>query len=204
MSFADPLKDGVAAMYGWDRALLSGDTPASRAWRETPEPFWSAAFGRPYTPREALQKVGTEAMRGVIADDFWIVALEQRVRNAMRDGCMCIVVPDVRFPNEIAAIAALPGGEVWRIDRADVVPGAGAPDDAWLVPWVEPSTSAPSGYVLTSAGAAAVERSWFHASEHAWLSTQTRMDVVDNNTDLAALELAVGIRVAILQDKRKM
>jgi len=33
ISFADKLKDGVAAVYGWDRSMLEGDTDISRIWR---------------------------------------------------------------------------------------------------------------------------------------------------------------------------
>jgi adenylate kinase family enzyme len=41
LSFADTLKDGVAAVFNWDRKLLEGDTKDSRDWRETPDTFWT-------------------------------------------------------------------------------------------------------------------------------------------------------------------
>ena len=34
LSFADKLKDAVAEMFDWDRALLEGITDESRNWRE--------------------------------------------------------------------------------------------------------------------------------------------------------------------------
>ena len=34
-SFADPVKDAVAAIFGWERSLLEGDTDESRIFRET-------------------------------------------------------------------------------------------------------------------------------------------------------------------------
>ncbi len=34
LSFADKLKDGVATVFGWDRAMLEGDTVESRKWLE--------------------------------------------------------------------------------------------------------------------------------------------------------------------------
>ena len=40
-SFAKSLKDAVASMFNWDRAMLEGDTESSRHWREQPDPFWS-------------------------------------------------------------------------------------------------------------------------------------------------------------------
>ena len=44
-SFAKSLKDAVASMFNWDRALLEGDTDASRKWREQPDAYWSEKFG---------------------------------------------------------------------------------------------------------------------------------------------------------------
>ena len=41
MSFADPLKDCVSAIFGWDRELLQGDTQISRSFRETKDDKWS-------------------------------------------------------------------------------------------------------------------------------------------------------------------
>jgi ferredoxin len=34
VSFADKLKDGVSTIFGWNRAMLEGDTDESRQWRE--------------------------------------------------------------------------------------------------------------------------------------------------------------------------
>jgi hypothetical protein len=39
VSFADKLKDGVATIFGWNRAMLEGDTDESRNWREQPDDF---------------------------------------------------------------------------------------------------------------------------------------------------------------------
>ncbi len=48
MSFAKTLKDIASVAFNWDRPLLEGDTPESRVWRETLDPFWGV------TPRSAL------------------------------------------------------------------------------------------------------------------------------------------------------
>ena len=63
VSFADKLKDGVATIFGWDRALLEGDTDESREWREQTDEFWTEETGRTITPRIVLQEFGTECMR---------------------------------------------------------------------------------------------------------------------------------------------
>ena len=63
-SFASPLKDVCASIFGWERADLEGDTVDSRDFRETPDMFWTRKLGIDnFTPRLALQLMGTEVMR---------------------------------------------------------------------------------------------------------------------------------------------
>lgn len=40
-SFANSLKDACSSIFGWNREMLEGDTPESRAWREQPDKWWS-------------------------------------------------------------------------------------------------------------------------------------------------------------------
>jgi hypothetical protein len=109
-SFAAPLKDAVSVMFGWPREMLEGDTEVSRNWRELPDKFWSEKFGRPFTPREALQLMGTEAGRDVFHKDIWVMSLLNRSHGKN------VVVTDVRFKNEIQHIKNN-GGYIVRIKR---------------------------------------------------------------------------------------
>jgi hypothetical protein len=111
-SFAAPLKDAVAVIFGWDRQMIEGATHDSRLWREIPDDFWSEKFGKPFTPRLALQLMGTEAGRNVFHQDLWVVSLLNR--SAQRTGST--VITDVRFKNEIAAVQK-EGGIVVRVRR---------------------------------------------------------------------------------------
>ena len=111
-SFAKPLKDACAVMFGWSRELLEGDTEMSRKWREEPDSYWSEKFGREFTPREALQKMGTEAGRDVFHKDIWVISLLNRAKG--KD----VVVTDVRFQNEIQYIQDN-GGIVIRVKRGE-------------------------------------------------------------------------------------
>jgi len=97
ISFAGPLKDATANIFGWPRHLLEGDTDESRAFREKPDLYWSQIMGRDFTPREALQKVGTEGCRNSIHKDIWIHALVRRMSSRN-------VITDVRFYNEMKFI----------------------------------------------------------------------------------------------------
>ena len=78
VSFADKLKDGVATIFGWDRAMLEGDTNESRrSWREQVDEFWTKETGRTITPRIVLQEFGTECMRdGFDYDGVWVSLLK--------------------------------------------------------------------------------------------------------------------------------
>ena len=111
LSFADTLKDATAAIFGWQRHLLEGDTDESRSWRETPDEWWSARFGYELTPRLALQMMGTEAGRDVFHSDIWLCSLERRMELYPN-----VVIADVRFPNEIDFIQSK-GGFIVRISR---------------------------------------------------------------------------------------
>ncbi|MFD2248977.1 hypothetical protein FHS82_001094 [Pseudochelatococcus lubricantis] len=71
------------------------------------------------TPRHAMQTLGTEWGRALIAPDLWINAW----RATMPDGH--IVVDDIRFANEADAVRDV-GGIVVRIDRPGVQPGTHA------------------------------------------------------------------------------
>ena len=112
-SFAGALKDTASQMFGWDRALLEGDTEQSRVFREKKDDFWSERFGYDFSPRLALQLLGTEAGRNVFHEDIWIYALENRIRNHKN-----VVVTDTRFPNEIEFIRSK-GGVIVEVKRGE-------------------------------------------------------------------------------------
>jgi len=112
-SFADAVKDAIAPIFGWERHLLEGDTPESRKWRESPDEWWSEKLGKPFSPRYALQLMGTEAGRNVFHTDLWVLSLLRRLDPAKN-----YVLADVRFPNEIDLIRGH-GGKVIRVKRGD-------------------------------------------------------------------------------------
>jgi hypothetical protein len=109
-SFAKPLKDACSVIFGWPRELLEGDTALSRKWREEPDAFWSEKFGKEFSPRLALQLMGTEAGRNVFHTDVWVISLLNRAKG--KD----VVVTDVRFKNEIKYIQDN-GGIIVRVKR---------------------------------------------------------------------------------------
>jgi len=113
MSYAEPLKDAVASIFGWDRELLEGTTKYSREWRDTVDSWWAERLNFPHlTPRWVLQQWGTEVGRRAFHDDIWIASIENRLRN-IKDN---IVISDCRFPNELNSIKRA-GGITIRVNR---------------------------------------------------------------------------------------
>ena len=79
-SFAS-LKDLCASIFGWDRDPLVGDTVDSRDFRETPDLYWTRKLNIDnFTPRLALQLIGTEIMRTHFNQNIWLDSLEYRIR----------------------------------------------------------------------------------------------------------------------------
>lgn len=116
ISFASTLKDITAEMFGWPRSFLEGDTEQSRTFREQPDPLWSQEFGREFTPRLALQLMGTEVGRNVFHPDFWVIKAKHQMHNLMLEGQEHFVITDVRFPNEMKMIQS-EGGILIEVRR---------------------------------------------------------------------------------------
>lgn len=115
MSFASKVKDVVSVVFGWDRALLEGDTKESREYREIVDPYWSAIMGKEITPRYILQITGTELFRKHIHNDVWVHALFKDIENSGYDK---VVITDARFPNELKQIKNY-GGTCLRVKRGN-------------------------------------------------------------------------------------
>ena len=170
-SFANSVKDSCAAVFGWDRAMLEGDTPESRAWREQPDKWWSDKFGKEFSPRLALQLMGTEAGRDVFHPDLWVHTVLRRCEQAPYNN---YVIADVRFPNEINAIKDS-GGVVVRVRRGD--------DPEWY-------TLARECNVYNKLDIMRNAYPEVHYSEWAWIGAHYDI-VMDNNCSLDELEIRV-------------
>ena len=96
-SFAATLKDITAVLFNWDRAMLEGDTAESRAAREVVDEFWADQLGMPnFTPRLALQLLGTDVFRNHFHQDIWVLSVMARYKEDEN-----VVISDARFPNEV-------------------------------------------------------------------------------------------------------
>jgi len=173
-SFASSLKDVCASMFGWPRHLLEGDTPESRQFRETVDPFWAEKLGRPeFTPRLGLQLIGTDVMRDHFHSDIWLNTVEYRALRRTTGS----VMSDCRFANEVGLIKRM-GGIVVHVRRGEL-PG-----------WYSVARFAASG----NASATTLMKTHYpqaHYSEWAWLNTEPDF-VIYNDGTLADLEQEVS------------
>lgn len=117
VSFAAALKDIVSVTFGWDRDRLEGKGIADRIWREEPDPFWSERFGRPFTPRHALQFLGTDVFRTYVHENIWIDLVIAKIHKLhTRNPHIKVVIDDVRFLNERRALRSI-GAKFLIVDR---------------------------------------------------------------------------------------
>lgn len=104
LSFAGALKDVLSVVFGWDRNLLEGDTIESRDFRNTIDDWWSNKLDiSGFTPRMALQLIGTDLFRNKFHSDIWVTILERKILNVNGP----VVVSDCRFPNELDLLKRL-------------------------------------------------------------------------------------------------
>lgn len=102
MAFADPLKDLACMLFGWDRMQLE-----QREYKEGFDP----ALGM--TRRVALQRLGTEAVRGQFGEMFWVNTWARAYEQVRGEP---VVVTDVREEHEAKAIREL-GGLIVHLKR---------------------------------------------------------------------------------------
>jgi len=166
LSFAGPLKDAVSDIFGWDRNLLEGNTPASRRWRETRDEWWSRRLDNPLlTPRWVLQNMGTEVMRQHFHTDIWLAAVEKRIQQAL-DTDQNVVISDCRFTNEINMVRRT-RGVLMRVDRGNQKP-------SWYNCAKTQNNATPDVLEYLKTNGLTMEQLWpeVHASEYNWVGVE--------------------------------
>lgn len=81
------------------------------------------------TVRHLLQTLGTEWGRNCVAPDVWLKCWAASAKQHW-----CVVVDDVRFPNEAHLIKSM-GGQVWRIERPGLIDTTGHASEGGLCDW---------------------------------------------------------------------
>lgn len=111
--FSSPLKAMLASLLQ-ARGVSAEEISRMLVGDKKESPHW-ALNGR--SPRQAMQWLGTEWGRDLMAGTFWVDAWRDQAMRHPR-----VVADDVRFPNEVEAIKAM-GGTLIRIARPALVSG---------------------------------------------------------------------------------
>ena len=107
-AFADPLRDGLMAIFNLDPSDFEGDRKEQPlAWLDR-------------SPRQLMQSMGTEWARNTVHPDVWVKLAEQNLDYMTKalGAVLGFVVSDVRFENE-ADLIRRRGGTIVHISRAD-------------------------------------------------------------------------------------
>lgn len=114
-AFASTVKDVLAAVFSWDREMLEGRTKSAREQRNQVDEWWANRLELPeFTPRWAMQHIGTDVFRQHFHDDIWIAALENRLSKHKGH----VVITDARYPNELEMVRRL-NGQCWHVERGE-------------------------------------------------------------------------------------
>lgn len=85
-AFADPVKDICQVMFQLEQQQLHDPDK-----KEMIDPRWMMS------PRQMMQKIGTDMVRTMLGDDFWVHHMDLKV---CKEKAQRIVISDVRFINE--------------------------------------------------------------------------------------------------------
>lgn len=113
-AFADPLRDGLMAIFNLDPTDFEGDRKEQPlAWLD-------------HSPRQLMQSMGTEWARNAVHPDVWVKLAEQNLDYMAKSlgAVIGFVVSDVRFDNEADFIRRSGGTiiHIWRADAQSVNP----------------------------------------------------------------------------------
>lgn len=164
-SFACGTKDILSTLFGWNRALLEGDTQESRKFRETVDSWWSEKLGIPeLTPRKTLQLIGTDLFRKQFNSDIWVSCVEKKIISQIQSNPNSnIVVSDCRFPNEIKMLKDLGFGLI-HVKR-----------------------NLPSWFNEYKSGLDCGEVNLLHVSETSWIRENFEYEINNNSDDVEQL-----------------
>ncbi len=138
IALADEMKRTAQRWLGFSDEQMWGNA------KETPDVRYRRMDGEPLTPRHFLQQLGSEFGRAMYPDlwidiaidsatriDGSVIARYRRDLGVVYDGVRQhatagVVIPDIRFRNEMDAIRKA-GGTLWRVKRGSGLAGeAGA------------------------------------------------------------------------------
>lgn len=108
LAFAKPLKDACKILFN-----LTDDQLYHPKIKEQMDERWKKS------PRELLQWMGTDVLRNNITEEFFLVHLNQRIEEGIKNGYEIFLITDCRFDNE-AELIKEKGGSIFHIVRPNL------------------------------------------------------------------------------------
>lgn len=108
-AFAQPIKQACAIIFGFTKEQLE-----DRVLKEQVDAFWE------FSPRKAMQLLGTEYARDMLRKDIWIRRAEMEHKKNLKIHRGTIIT-DVRFENEAEWIRGLPGAVLIYLEVPNLV-----------------------------------------------------------------------------------
>ena len=145
----------------------------SRERREMVDPFWAKQLGMPdFSPRLALQLLGTDVFRNHFHQDIWVLSVMARYNETEN-----VVISDARFPNEVQIIRDL-GGHIIQVDR-------GEEPDWWMTAKIAAGGNTNAIEVMD-------KHHGIHSSEWAWANERAD-ELIHNDGTLEQLYSMIGL-----------
>lgn len=117
LSFAEPLKIICAIIFDLDFQILNGQDSEKRDRRHKLQTREFGHCGK-LKGRRCLEYFGTDIIRNLVKDNFWLTITQTRVRNLMKRG-YSVCVSDTRFENEYQMLKREFSATIWIIYRSD-------------------------------------------------------------------------------------
>lgn len=105
LAFADPLREMLLIL----NPHVGSPKPLSKLVEEN---GWRWVKSRFPEARRLMQVLGTDVVRNMIDESFWVKSLARRL-----EGIEKAVISDVRFPDEAELIRER-GGTIWKVERS--------------------------------------------------------------------------------------
>lgn len=173
LAFADCLKDCLSVIFSWDRELLAGNTPESRQWRDQTDHWWAKKLGIvDFSPRFAMQYIGTQVLREGFHHNIWVDALERQIDSNNKNIC----VSDCRFQNEIAMLKNK-NATIVEVQRENL-------PLFYNTAKLANSGCATSKNLLLNSGIHISEWDWIGQADYVMLNTGTIADLENKTSDL--------------------
>jgi hypothetical protein len=114
LSFGDPLKCAIREIFQMTDEQLWGNK------KEQYDDYWQI------TPRDLMQFLGTDVFREQFAHKFplignklWTMIMEKKIIELQNKGVSRVVIPDIRFPNELELLKKY-NGLLIKVVRSDI------------------------------------------------------------------------------------